>query len=151
MWAEPYLHDEMSELFDLERQSIVDDLASLPRDARTRRINETVKRWQAVKTHAILCSHLSGQFSWLSMGKADTQLNLLAGLELMYHDLARQHGLNRGDFPKPDEFRRTVNALGLKVWEWPKLDEAEMARLDQRISTEVQGLLTSLETLDDHR
>ena len=151
MRAEPYLHDEMADLFDLERQSIVDDLASLPRDTRTRRINETVKRWQAVKTHAILCSHLSGQFSWFSTGKADTQLNLLSGLELLCHDLARQHGLNRSDFPKPDEFRRIVNALGLKVWEWPKLDEAEIAQLDQIISAKVQGLLSSLETLDDHR
>jgi hypothetical protein len=148
MWAEPYVHEEMSELFDLERQSVVDDLASLPRDSKIRRINETVKRWQAVKTHAILCSHLSRQFTWLSMGKSDTQLNLLAGLELLYSDLARQHGLNRSDFPKAEEFRRTVDALGLKVWEWPKLDEDELMELDQNVSREVQKLLTTLESLD---
>ena len=147
MWAEPYVHEDMSELFDLERQSVVGDLASLPRDSKIRRINETVKRWQAVKTHAILCSHLSRQFTWLSMGKADTQLNLLAGLELLYSDLARQHGLNRSDFPKAEEFRRTVDALGLKVWEWPKIDEAELMEMDQNVSREVQKLLTRLESL----
>jgi hypothetical protein len=81
------------------------------------------------------------------MGKADTQLNLLAGLELLYSDLARQHGLNRSDFPKAEEFRRTVDALGLKVWEWPKIDEAELMEMDQNVSREVQKLLTRLESL----
>jgi hypothetical protein len=149
MWAEPYLHEDMSELFNLERQSVVDDLASLPRDTRIRRINETVKRWRAVKTHAILCSHMSKQFSWLSMGKSDTQLNLLAGLELLYKDLARQHGLNSGDFPKPEGFRNTVHELGLKMWDWPKIDEEELEKLDKKVSEEVQKLLTALDTSEN--
>ena len=144
MWGSDYNHKEMATLFDLERQSVIEDLHSLPRDTRIRRINETVKRWRAVKTHAILCTHMSNQFSWLSMGKADTQLNLLAGLETLYKELARKHGLNSADFPDADAFRRTVQELDLQLWKWEPTPEEELAALDKRVSTDVQKLLAGL-------
>lgn len=144
MWGAEYAHKEMSKLFDLERQNVIEDLHSLPRDTRIRRINETVKRWRAVKTHAILCTHFAKQFSWLSMGKEDTQLNLLAGLDGSYKELARQHGLNAGDFPPADGFRETVHELDLKMWKWEPTDVEELAALDKKVSDDVQKLLTGL-------
>ena len=140
MWDKPYRDDQQSALFDRERDSLLHDLHSLPKDTRIRRINETVKRWRAVKTHAMLCAHLKGQFGWL--GKAETQSNLLADLENIYADLARRHGLNAADFPDASNFRRVVENLGLEMWKWSAESEEELLAHDKAISDAVHPLIT---------
>jgi hypothetical protein len=53
MWGQPYAAHADAEsnhkLFDLEREAILGDLRNLPKQSRVRRINETVKRWRAVR------------------------------------------------------------------------------------------------------
>jgi len=126
-------------LFDRERESLLSDLRGLPRDTRIRRINETVKRWRAVKTHAVLCSHLSDQFGWV--GKSDKQAELLKSLELIYADLARRHGLNVADFPDPANFRRTVTDLDIEMWKWSATTETSLAAMDKAVSDDIRPLL----------
>lgn len=142
MWDHPYMeHAGASnhELFDRERESLLNDLNGLPQEQRMRRINETIKRWRAVKTHAVLCSHLSSQFGWIKKG--ETQKKLLKGLEGIYADLARRHGLNVADFPDPDNFRRVVGDLGLKMWEWNTSSEEELSALDKVVSDQISPLI----------
>jgi len=140
-----YTHDKMADLFDRERNSVINDLKSLPRDTRIRRINETVKRWRAVKTHAILCTHLASKFSWMSFSKADDQVTLLAGLEKTYKELARRHNLNVGDFPDPAIFRRTVREANIQVWDWEQTDEQELEAMEKAMTDTIHELLALAE------
>lgn len=142
MWDVPYRqHDDGTNetLFNRERESLLSDLHELPNDTKIRRINEMVKRFRAVKMHALLCSHLAAQFSW--MGKEDTQRKMLFNLEDTYIELGKIHGVNVADFPDPDAFRRTVSDLRIKMWQWATIKPQLLETLDKEISRVVHPLI----------
>ena len=142
MWDQPYKgHDGSSnhELFDRERESLLKDLRKLPQECKIRRINETIKRWRAVRTHALLCSHLNQQFGWFK--KSETQEKLLLNLETISANLARIHGLNHADFPDANNFRRIVKDLGIQMWDWNATSEDELSQLDHTMSKSVHPLV----------
>ena len=130
-------------LFDRERGTLLRELHALPRHTVTRRINEALKRWLAVRTHATLCSHLTSEFGMLVLQRQreKRQAELLASLDQIYASLARKHGLNASDFPDAMSFRRVVEALGVKMWEWRSVPDARLAQVDGQVVQRVRALL----------
>lgn len=142
MWDRPYReHADPTNhaLFDRERESFLHDLRELPRHSRVRRLNEVLKRWRSVRTHAMLCSLLVNQFGLI--GREKKQAQLLDGLDSMYTGLAKKHGLNAADFQAVSKFRRTVEGLGIKMWQWQPASDDELATLDRRINEGVRSIL----------
>jgi hypothetical protein len=57
-WDYPILDVEFKRLFEAEHNDLLHDLATLPRFAAVRKINELVKRARALKVHALIIGHL---------------------------------------------------------------------------------------------
>jgi len=127
-------------LFDRERAALLHELHDLPRDGLVRRINETAKRWRAVRTHATLCSALASQFGVIGF-REKRQAQLLEELEQTYFSLAKQHQLNAADFPNPHRFRRLVASLGTKMWHWQPISDEELSAVDREVCERVRALL----------
>lgn len=123
------------------------ELHDLPRDGLIRRINETAKRWRAVRTHATLCSQLSAQFGLVGF-REKQQARLLDELEETYLGLAKQHRLNAADFPSPHRFRRLVGTLGIKMWHWQPISDDELSSVDRKVCESVRALLDVLATAE---
>eukprot|EP00613_Pedinella_sp_CCMP2098_P071940 CAMPEP_0171911564 /NCGR_PEP_ID=MMETSP0993-20121228/10376_1 /TAXON_ID=483369 /ORGANISM="non described non described, Strain CCMP2098" /LENGTH=486 /DNA_ID=CAMNT_0012545105 /DNA_START=85 /DNA_END=1545 /DNA_ORIENTATION=+ len=131
-------------LFDLEREALLADLRALPRNAKVRRLDQVAKRFRAVKTHAMLCSHLRGEFGWVPLGQDSKQGELLRGLEGLQLGLARKHGLNAADFSDANHFKRVVRDLGIKIWKWPTTMDEELEAIDKAFAEDLKPLLAML-------
>ena len=70
-WAEPYKPGCQEELLAKEEADLMADLKSLPRNSAVRKVNEFVKRCRQLRVHALIISHLQGQFGWF--GKKSKQ------------------------------------------------------------------------------
>ena len=140
-------HGANHALFERERSSLLRDLHGLPKQALTRRINETLKRWRKVRTHATLCSHLTSQFG--VFGREKQQSEILGTLESTYASLARQHGLNVADFPKANDFRRVCDALGVKLWQGSAMTDSRLAEVDNAVVQRVRALLDAAKAEDE--
>jgi len=143
MWDKPYQDRSDARnyaLFDKEKASLLDDLHALPQHTQVRRINETLKRWRAVRTHAMLCSQLASQFGM--MGREKKQLQLLLHMEKTYTSLSQKHGLNAADFMRPENFARVIDAMDLKMWQWAPVSDSELAEVDARVNECVRSILS---------
>ncbi len=139
-WDEPYRTTENIPLFQKEREDLLSDLRSLPRNATLRKINELVKRTRYAKVHAYIINHLRGKFGFFS--KQSTQEKLLKSLLSEFKTVAKKHGLPSGDFPDVNIFRKSLERF--EIWKFPKLYEKDMEVLDGVIEKEIPGLMKIL-------
>ncbi|CAH1791237.1 unnamed protein product [Owenia fusiformis] len=93
------LHFDMNRrLFELEEQDLFQDLASLPRNAALRKLNDLIKRARLAKVHAYIISHLKKEMP--SMFKKDAKKKeLIRNLPEIYAQLQLEHNISPGDFP----------------------------------------------------
>mmetsp|Transcript_21590 Transcript_21590/g.32128 ORF Transcript_21590/g.32128 Transcript_21590/m.32128 type:complete len:566 (-) Transcript_21590:155-1852(-) len=139
-WDEPYKNTENIPLFQREREDLLSDLSSLPRNSTLRKINELVKRTRYAKVHAYICNHLRNQFGFFS--KQSTQEKLLKKMLEHFKTVSKQHSLPPGDFPDVNKFRETLKRF--EVWKFPKLYEGQMNTLEKVLSKEIPALLKIL-------
>jgi EH domain-containing protein 1 len=93
-WDQPLRCVESKALLERERDDLLADLRSLPRNATVRKVNELVKRARMVKVHAFIISYLRDQFGWF--GKESTKKKLLDGLLDEFKKIQHKYNLPMG-------------------------------------------------------
>uniref|UniRef100_A0A7S2QS49 Calmodulin n=1 Tax=Norrisiella sphaerica TaxID=552664 RepID=A0A7S2QS49_9EUKA len=146
-WDEPYKNTENIPLFQREREDLLNDLRSLPRNSTLRKINELVKRTRYSKVHAYICNHLRNQFSLFY--KQSKQEKLLKNMLQEFKMVSKQHGLAPGDFPDVNRFRSSLERF--EIWKFPKLYTGQMTQLDTVLSKEIPALMKILPMVEKQK
>jgi len=146
-WDEPYKNTENVPLFQREREDLLNDLRSLPRNSTLRKINELVKRTRYSKVHAYICNHLRNQFGLFY--KQSKQEKLLKGMLGEFKTVSKQHGLAPGDFPDVNRFRSSLERF--EIWKFPKLYAGQMTTLENVLSKEIPALMKILPMVEKQK
>uniref|UniRef100_A0A6U3C2T6 Calmodulin n=1 Tax=Lotharella globosa TaxID=91324 RepID=A0A6U3C2T6_9EUKA len=146
-WDEPYKNTENIPLFQREREDLLNDLRSLPRNSTLRKINELVKRTRYSKVHAYICNHLRNQFGLFY--KQSKQEKLLKSMLGEFKTVSKQHGLPPGDFPDVNRFRSSLERF--EIWKFPKLYAGQMSTLDNVLAKEIPSLMKILPMVEQQR
>jgi EH domain-containing protein 1 len=148
-WDRPYADAGKSNasLFDAERNDLMADLRSLPRNSAIRKINELIKRARLSKVHALLMSHLRSKMPSL-FGKEKAQQKLLENIVDEFYAVQRTNGLSPGDFPNVNKFREIVTQGGYQFNQFPALKQKLIDAMDHVLSVDVPALMKGMPLLD---
>eukprot|EP00124_Ichthyophonus_hoferi_P000632 Ihof_evm3s25 gene=Ihof_evmTU3s25 len=146
-WDKPYEEDTNHKLFAAEREDLLKDLYSLPRNAAIRKVNEVVKRARAAKVHALIIAHLKGQMPAVFF-KQSKQQELLDTMDQQFYQVQRQYNLPIGDFPQLDKFIEKYKDYDFS--QFKKLDMALITKMDDVLARDLPGLMQDFPVdLDD--
>ena len=142
-WNEPLNERgrENEKVFEKEREDLLNDLKSLPKNAAIRKINELVKRARLAKVHALLVSHLKSNMPVL-WGHKQKQARLAMRLEEEYAKVQRAHNVAIGDFPPVDKFKSGLNAFDLS--DFPSLSKRLTDIIDIALARDIPQLMLSM-------
>lgn len=154
-------NEDVKPLLEAEKQDLISDLRSLPRNSTVRKINEFVKRARMAKVHACIVAHLREQFGLL--GKEKRQRELLNNLVDEFKKVQVAHNLPAGDFPNVAKFREIISkhevthfslfdqfshffssCCTAQIWKFPKLDKKALDAMDRVLSLEIPELMHML-------
>jgi len=142
-WDQEYRFQDHKQLFDEDKQAILEELRALPRTATIRKINAFVLRVRRVKAHYCIMMHIRASLPWASfIVGANERLKrwLDSNLEELFKDVQRLQGLGPGDMPNLVLFREKLQTFE-DISKLPALDANAIKRLDDVIDVEVPKLL----------
>jgi small GTP-binding protein len=137
-WDQPYKNLDFENIFNAEQSDLLADLASIPKNAVIRKVNELVKRARLVKVHAYIISYLSSNMPML-WGKEKTQKKLLNDLENIFKKLQRKHNISSGDFPDHTRYQEILKEID--VSKLPELDKKLIEQMDDVLTKDLTELL----------
>jgi len=140
-WDKPYKINECKNLFDLEKQDLLNDLKTLPRFSALRKVNEFVKRTRRSKVHALICNTLRSKFG--IFGKDKKQRELLNNMATIFKQVSTKHNVPMGDFPNPHKFANIMK--NFEMWKFPSLKPHEIQSMEDVLSKGVPKLLEQVE------
>jgi len=143
-WDRPFHCKDNSKLLEIERDDLLSDLRSLPRQSTIRKVNELVKRARMAKVHAFIISHLRDQFGWFR--HESTKKRLLDGLLGEFQKVQHKYNLPMGDFPNVNRFREALSHYD--IHRFPRLNPKMVELMDQVLSTDIPRLTRQLPSAD---
>jgi len=135
-WDQPLQNKDNQKLLEAEKDDLLADLRSLPRNSAIRKVNELVKRAKMAKVHAYIMSHLRDQFGWF--GKDSKKKELLDGLLNEFKRVQIKFNLPMGDFPNLIRFREKLD--NYELHKFPKLDVKRIEAMEQVLSHDIPEL-----------
>ena len=149
-WDKPYADVGASnkDLFDKERNDLLADLRSLPRNSAVRKINELIKRSRLCKVHALLVSHLKSKMPSL-WGHGKAQKKILDNIVEEFRIVQRKHALSPGDFPNVNRFKQIITQGAYELNKFPVLKPKLIEAMDHVLSVDVPALLKQMPILDN--
>ena len=148
-WDKPYADVGASnaDLFDKERNDLLADLRSLPRNSAVRKINELIKRSRLCKVHALLVSHLKSKMPSL-WGHGKAQKKILDNIVEEFRVVQRKYALSPGDFPNVNRFKQIITQGAYELNKFPVLKPKLIEAMDHVLSVDVPALLKQMPILD---
>jgi len=137
-WDQPFQNEENRKLFEAEQADLFKDLASLPRNAAVRKINELVKRSRLAKVHAYIISHLRAQMPSV-FGKSSKQTELIKNLKQEFIEIHKKYQLPVGDFPIIARFQEQLTAYDFS--KFAKLNPKVIQAMDQVLGDDIPKLM----------
>ncbi|XP_064623629.1 EH domain-containing protein 3-like isoform X1 [Lineus longissimus] len=137
-WDEPYDFDHNRNLFDLEKQALIDDMKVLPRHAIVKKVNDFCRRARLAKVHAYIISALKKEMPSV-FGKDAKKKELLTNLDKIYKQIQREHNISPGDFPPIERMRDMLKDQDFSKFQplKPKLIE----RVDNMLADDIARLM----------
>lgn len=129
------------QLFDSEKNDLLNDLRSLPQHSAVRKINELVKRARLARVHALLVDHLRASMPML-WGHKRRQEQLALRLEAEYAKVQKMNGVAIGDFPSLQKFRSGLEAFDLS--EFPAISKRLLDVAEGALSRDVPKLMLDI-------
>jgi len=137
-WDQPLANDEQRALFEKESDDLYTQLAQLPRGAAIRKVNDLIKRARLAKVHACILDALKKKMPAM-FGKQKEQQKLIANLEDIYREVAKERNLPLGDFPDPRHMKEKLATMDFTTFK--KLDKKKLDTLDAMLTQDIPELL----------
>lgn len=142
-WDEEYRFKDHKQLFDEDKQAVLDELASLPRTAVLRKINAFIARVRRVKAHFCVMCHIRSKSPWLpyylgSVAKLRGWVD--DNLENLFEEASAAYQLSKGDMPHAETFRASLNSFE-ELTRLPAFDRRALITLDRVVAVEVPCLM----------
>eukprot|EP01029_Cantina_marsupialis_P016797 TRINITY_DN3763_c0_g3_i2.p1 TRINITY_DN3763_c0_g3~~TRINITY_DN3763_c0_g3_i2.p1 ORF type:complete len:474 (+),score=131.36 TRINITY_DN3763_c0_g3_i2:65-1486(+) len=109
-WDKPYREGSNTSLFTAEKNDLLADLNSLPRNSSIRKINELVKRIRMLIVHVHIIDHMRDNMPSM-FGKSKAQKKLIDNLGDEFHKIHKITKLPVGDFPAVREYQSKLATL----------------------------------------
>ena len=137
-WAQPLKNPELERFMTEERERLLADLYALPTGARTRKVNEFVKRVRAGRAHCHILNHLRSSMPAV-MGKAKAKDRLIANLGAEFAKVAQASGVPLQDFPDVASYQKLLAAYDLE--RLPRASKAQLASYEEVIDVDLPGIM----------
>jgi len=144
-WDQPLKNKENSKLMELEQQDLLADLRGLPHNVAIRKVNEMIKRARRTKIHALIITHLKGQFG--TFGKGKKQQKLLDGLKDEFTKVMEKYSIPKNDFPNLKKFKK--NLMRFDISKFPKMDKKILENLNIMLNTDMPKLMSMVPSQND--
>ena len=137
-WDQPLKNEELKRFMTEERERLLADLYALPAGARTRKVNEFIKRVRKGRAHCLVFNHLRKSMPSM-MGKAKAKERLLAGLPDEFRKVAQASNVPLNDFPNPYEYAEALATYDLS--KLPKASKELLQLYEDVIEQDLPGIL----------
>jgi len=141
-WDQPFLHAENRGLFEAEAGDLIGDLQTLPDNAALRKINDLIKRARLAKVHAFVIAYLHEHMPGVFGNKKKEKEKLIANLEQIFNELAKTHGISRGDFPEVAKMQEKLKDADFSKFR--SLNKKELEKTDHMLGKEIPELMKML-------
>ena len=147
-WEQPLQPSYMAELFEKEASALLSDLAALPRNNTTAKLNDVVTRLRLVRAQALVFHTLRSEMPKMT-GKDKKQRELITNLEDIFLKVSRSHSIPWGDFPDVAKFRHTLatHEACRDFTKFKKLDEKLLPQLEAVMRDHIGALMTEFESI----
>lgn len=145
-WDEEYRYTDHKQLFDEDKQAILNELKNLPRETLLRKTHVVVARVRRVRAHYCIMAHLRSQLPWhLRACASELRVRrwLDRNLTRLFDEAQRARGVIAGDMPDIRSFRTKLAALE-HVDKLPVWDPAIVAALDRVIERDVPAVINKV-------
>ena len=137
-WDKPLRNPELERFMSEERERLLADLYALPAGARTRKVNEFIKRVRKGRAHCLVFNHLRRSMPSM-MGKAKAKERLLSTLPDEFRKVAQQANVPLNDFPNPYEYAQTLATYDLS--KLPKASKETLQLYEDVIERDLPGIM----------
>jgi len=137
-WDQPLKNEELKRFMTEERERLLADLYVLPAGARTRKVNEFIKRVRKGRAHCLVFNHLRKSMPSM-MGKAKAKERLLAGLPDEFRKVAQASNVPLNEFPNPYEYAEALSTYDLS--KLPKASKELLQLYEDVIEQDLPGIL----------
>lgn len=132
---------DLGGLIGEEHRDLLRELAQLPTNSATRKVNDIVKRARLARVHALLVDHLRSQMPAI-FGKSSKQSRLLDNLDVELRILQNRHAIPPGDFPSKEYFLERMRQHSLDAF--PKLSTRQLTAIETALAQDIPNLMRSL-------
>jgi GTP-binding protein EngB required for normal cell division len=136
-WGEPLENDEQRRLFEYEENDLYTLLAQLPRSVAARKINDLIRRMRLARVHMYLLDHLRNKMP--TFMKVKEKQKLIANLDKIFEDVARERNLPLGDFPDVRVMREQLAEKDFSTF--PRLDPKRVQGLENMLDKDIPAIL----------
>ena len=137
-WDKPLKNKELARFMTDERERLLEDLYALPAGARTRKVNEFVKRVRAGRAHCLVLNHLRDSMPRL-MGKAKAKDRILESLGDEFAKVAQATGVPLQDFPDAKAYKALLETYDFSAL--PKASKAVLQCYEDVIERDLPGIM----------
>mmetsp|Transcript_141418 Transcript_141418/g.249857 ORF Transcript_141418/g.249857 Transcript_141418/m.249857 type:complete len:498 (-) Transcript_141418:68-1561(-) len=138
-WWEPLKNTEQQKLFESEEIDLYTMLSLLPRSAATQKLDNLVRRARLLKVHAFILDSLRKKTP-RCCGRVKAQDKMIADLDNIYAEVARENNLVLGDFPDVNHMRKVLKTFP-DFNCFPKLNKRRTKALEGMLGDEIPTLL----------
>ena len=130
------------------QSALLNDLASLPRNNTTTKLNDVLYRTRMLRVQALIFAALRAEMPKMA-GRDKKQRELIASLEEVFAKVSRTHGIPPGDFPDVAKFRHKLATLEAcrDFSKFKRLDDRLLAQLDAIIRDHIGALMSEFEAV----
>lgn len=132
---------DLSGLIAEEHCDLLRELAQLPTNSATRKVNDIVKRARLARVHALLVDHLRAQMPAL-FGKSSKQSRLLDNLDAELRAIQNRYAIPPGDFPSKEYFLERMRQQSLDAF--PKLSTRQLTAIETALAQDIPNLMRTL-------
>ncbi|KAG5175680.1 P-loop containing nucleoside triphosphate hydrolase protein [Tribonema minus] len=124
-WDRPLKYTAHARLFERDQTALLGELAALPKESATRKMDAIMARVKRLKAHVCVLGHIRAQ------AYKDELLEDLGGV---FEEVRLKHGLHEADLPDVAKFGAVLRALD--VADLPALRPATLQQLDDVVDVE---------------
>mmetsp|Transcript_23143 Transcript_23143/g.69577 ORF Transcript_23143/g.69577 Transcript_23143/m.69577 type:complete len:506 (-) Transcript_23143:38-1555(-) len=137
-WEKPLKNAELERFMTEERERLLSDLYALPQGARTRKVNEFIKRVRAGRAHCLVFNHLRKEMPTM-MGKAKAKERLLANLPDEFRKISQNTNVPLNDFPNPYDYQKLLATYDFS--KLPKASKEMLQTYEDVIERDLPGIM----------
>ena len=137
-WKEPLRHEAHRSIFEKDQEALMQEIADLPHNAASRKVDEMVRRVRLVKVQVCILGFLRSKMPYL-WGHEKAKERLIDTLPVIFAEVQSRFALSAGDMPSVEEFADCLKTFDFR--KLPKIDYNTLDTLQDLLESKIPGAI----------